>query len=68
MAKFSFANKKTKVVIELPCGADEANKVANDLMTITKKLTSSEISLLAKAVSNPLIKKQALGKLKEILG
>jgi len=62
------AKKKTKVTIELPCGADEAKQVVADLMTVTQKLKAEEISLLAKAVKNPLIKKQALSKLKEILG
>lgn len=68
MGSFLKNRQKTKVSIELPCGQLEAEQVVKDLQVVINKTTPAQLTLLAQAVSNPLVKSQALAKLKEIFG
>jgi hypothetical protein len=61
-----FLPKKTKIAIEVPCKASEAEQIAKNVQTIVSKTNPYQLGLLAKAVSNPVVKSQALAKLKEI--
>lgn len=63
----SFLKPKTKISVELPCSPLQAEQVAADLQIVVSKLNPSEITLLAKALSKPLIKTAALAKLKTML-
>lgn len=63
----SFLKPKTKISVELPCNASEAQQVATDLQTIVSKLSPGEIKLLAKAVCKPFIISAAIAKLKTML-
>ena len=61
-----FLKSKTKITIEVPCTASESKIVAKNIETIVSKTNPYQLGLLAKAVSNPVVKSQALAKLKEI--
>ncbi len=51
--------------IELPIAQAKADKNKESIGTIAKTLSSEELELLAKAVKNPILKAQAISKLKE---
>ena len=62
----NFLKSKTKITIEVPCKAVEADKIAKDIQTVVSKTNPTQLGLLAKAVSDPVVKAMALSKLKEI--
>lgn len=61
----AFLKPKSTISLTVPATAEEAVIIEEALKTIVSKCSAKELQLLAKAISNPLIKTAALSKLKE---
>jgi len=64
----SFLKKSSSIVnLTIPTDAQTAQRILNSLTTLVAYLTPEELELLAKAVQQPVLKTQALAKLKEFV-
>lgn len=64
----SFLKKQqplTKLEVSIPATGADAQKVANCLTALAASLSPSEMELLQKAISNPILKAAALAELRK---
>ncbi len=60
-----FLKPKSTITLTVPATEEEAKIIEDSLKIIVNKCSVKELQLLARAISNPIIKTAAITKLKE---